>query len=915
METTRRHLRHAARRRRLPGRLACLACLICLALAVGVAPARATGATVVADINTHGVGTRFGALVAVGETLFFIREGRTPELWRSDGTPGGTTLVTAIEVGQDPYGSIEAELIGGSERLFFVLGRGAQPGLWTSDGTAAGTVRLLTADPAAPIDGHALVGRTLFFSAVDAGGRELWASDGTATGTRRVADLRPGPEGSGPHELTAAGARLFFVADDGVAGRELWASDGTAAGTTRLPEFQPGPESADLSALTAVGDQVFGVFADRSGPILWATTAGGTGVRQLAAWCGMAGLAVDQLTGAGDRLFLRVAHTGPTGAEGELWLSDGSPAGTRRVRAFGTAPEQLTAVGSRLFFSLVEPATGSELWTSDGSEAGTTLVREILPGEWGANPLELTAVGGRLYFVATLQPAYLRTREMALFQSDGSTGGTVALRSFIARDGPESETPADLAAVGARLFFVAGDRDAGRELWRSDGTPRGTVMVKDITAGTHGSGVSGVIRAGQRLYLIADDGTHGPTLWSGDLAGSGLRPVIENLPFVPGLSTIAGPWALGERALFAIGGTSGYEGLWSTDGTRAGTHVLSRGFANLLSRARPRAVVGRRMMFLSTAPAGEELWSTDGTPEGTTRIAGLGSAAASELTAVGATLFFTAQHADGVRLWRSDGSEAGTGWLSVRPIAPGWAGPQQLTAVGGRLFFVAASPQSGAELWVSDGTSGGTRLVRDINTGPASAQPRWLTASGGTLFFAADDGRQGCALWRSDGSAEGTALVHDMFTGQDGAGGAQCPGPMVMAGGRLFLSAVDAEHGRELWTSDGTAQGTRMVGDLRPGPLSSYPDDMTAIFGRILFSAGDGAGGPELWLSDGSTGGTRQLLDLWPGPDGSYPSSVRRVGERIFFGADDGLHGRELVVLPVEELGLNLRATSLPLIR
>ncbi len=38
--------------------------------------------------------------------------------------------------------------------------------------------------------------------------------------------------------------------------------------------------------------------------------------------------------------------------------------------------------------------------------------------------------------------------------------------------------------VGDTLYFVATDASNGSELWRSDGTPAGTALIKDILPGT-----------------------------------------------------------------------------------------------------------------------------------------------------------------------------------------------------------------------------------------------------------------------------------------------------------------------------------------------------------------------------------------------------------------------------------------------
>ncbi|CAN5644369.1 hypothetical protein BH23CHL8_BH23CHL8_07450 [soil metagenome] len=67
--------------------------------------------------------------------------------------------------------------------------------------------------------------------------------------------------------------------------------------------------------------------------------------------------------------------------------------------------------------------------------------------------------------------------------------------------------------------------------------------------------------------------------------------------------------------------------------------------------------------------------------------------------------------------------------------------------------------------------------------------------------------------------------------------------------GRLHFTARDAAHGRELWTSAGTASSTRLVRDIRRGPRDSGPHELTAVGRRLFFSAGD-AHGRELWVHE-----------------------------------------------------------------
>jgi ELWxxDGT repeat protein len=91
------------------------------------------------------------------------------------------------------------------------------------------------------------------------------------------------------------------------------------------------------------------------------------------------------------------------------------------------------------------------------------------------------------------------------------------------------------------------------------------------------------------------------------------------------------------------------------------------------------------------------------------------------------------------------------------------------------------------------------------------------------------------------------------------------PSFLTDVNGVLFFSATDTAHGTELWMTDGTPAGTRLVADIYPGPEGSYPNELTNVNGTLFFSADDGVHGMELWISDGTRLGTKILADIDPG--------------------------------------------------
>jgi len=174
----------------------------------------------------------------------------------------------------------------------------------------------------------------------------------------------------------------------------------------------------------------------------------------------------------------------------------------------------------------------------------------------------------------------------------------------------------------------------------------------------------------------------------------------------------------------------------------------------------------------------------------------------------------------------------------------------------------------------------GPYLVKDINTS-GSSNPDQLTDMNGTLYFAARGGGKGIELWRSDGTADGTRRVKDIKPGPGGSS----PGGLAAIDGLLYFFADDGVHGRELWVSDGTGPGTRLLKDIRPGP-DGQPDSpsFTQFEGIVYFFASEGypPSGFQVWRTDGTEGGTYRVSNI-SGGIGHSSWFLGPVAEKLFF--------------------------------
>ena len=225
--------------------------VVILSQLFGGAPAsQASGpAHLVKDINTTPTvdsGSAPNRFLRVGGITFFMAKLPATgfELWRTDGTEAGTFLVKDSNPG--PAGSGNGSITAASGTLYFGAYDGANGDeLWKSDGTEAGTVLVTEINPG-PASGFTIEGLNdvngmLIFQADDGvHGQELWRSDGTGSGTVLIQDIAAGPAASFPYQITLAGNRIFFGAQDETNGRELW----TARSAILLN--QPGRALRDL---------------------------------------------------------------------------------------------------------------------------------------------------------------------------------------------------------------------------------------------------------------------------------------------------------------------------------------------------------------------------------------------------------------------------------------------------------------------------------------------------------------------------------------------------------------------------------------------------------------------------------------------------------------------------------------------
>lgn len=635
-----------------------------------------------------------------------------------------------------------------------------------------------------------------------------------------------------PEQLRVVDGRLFFTADDGVHGRELWtwepsgaaeengafADEAIAGGIARLvADLMPGRASSGVEHLRDCAGVLY---------FLAETPASG---REVCFWDSQADAVrvIDVCPGAKGSDPAPVCYAGPSGVL--FWADDGTNGRQLHATQPGTLATirltDLTGVDPRrgIFSESTKDGlyiffTSYTLGRSEGTRETTGLYYKGLSEQTN---IRFWPLGNRMLLLCG-------TTETGkeLWTTDGSDAGTLMLRDIM--PGPDSSDPDEGCPVGTNLYYKACSPEYGIELWKTDGTNAGTVMVKDIYPGPASGNPHYFHGVGDVVYFLADDGIHGT------------EP-------------------------------------WKSDGTEAGT-VLVCDLYQGVSSSSPWSPCGfkNRLYFCANSPGyGEEVFSTGDTPGTATLlrdiVPGTGSSGPDNLTQYGNFLFFTCDNKqNGEELWMSDGTESGTRLAAdIAPILMNpSSSPQSLTDAQGRLFFTLPDIDHGRELWISDGTEPGTHIATDMVPGPAGSEPQELCSSSGTLFFTADTPELGRELWAVPSGEENARLVKDLVPGAESGN----PRLLTPAGDVILFTAGDTAHGHELWISNGTSDGTRLVKDVSKDSSSGPITEIFSVRGRIYFYVQRGLEAVELWRTDKSEAGTRALFQIDAGHAGWDPA-------------------------------------------
>jgi ELWxxDGT repeat protein len=463
-------------------------------------------------VHPANLGTTPMSLGTIGDRLFFSAiDASGVELWKSDGTPDSTTRVKDIAEGFTTEGSNPRLLVAFKGRVYFATRANGPESVWVSDGTAGGTTAL-------PIQSADQV-----FQIVTAGDH-LYILEGTNDTSTTLWEL----DGVGaPSRVTSLmnGFGTKVLALNGV----LYALGGSLCRIDAKAVGPCAPNVVTPYAVATAGGRLFTATGDGK---LAVTVGDLSSTTIIGAATGLP-VAISQPTALGEVVYF---FAGDGRGQEALWRSDGSEPGTYIVRnivppmnGIGVSTPTTVAAGERLFFVIrgMNQSEGGDLWISDGSAAGTYVIAH-LSDDFGSQDT-LAVLGDEVLF-----PASDSKHGSELWSTDHTAVGIHLVRDIY--QGPMSSRPHDLTPLGDHIAFSACD-EYGCEPYVTDGTEAGTTRVADIAPGAASSSPSSFARIGPRLFVSADDMVHGRELWvltlcDGDCNGDGKVTIDELLTAV-----------------------------------------------------------------------------------------------------------------------------------------------------------------------------------------------------------------------------------------------------------------------------------------------------------------------------------------------------------------------------------------------
>lgn len=394
-----------------------------------------------------------------------------------------------------------------------------------------------------------VVENRLFFSAYGRKhGKELWISDGTDTGTRMVKDINKGDNWKGPNMLREGDGELLFKGEDPALGETFWRSNGTEDGTYIVRQRNSNSFSAPFFKQKLAGDIY--IIEDQAIYLEDSETKILTLVKQFDQTYYQK-FTARQFQTFGEGFIFQISYKwredNTIHSESELWISDGTPLGTRQVEEIN--PKDILHISSKrqvIYHTIKTKYDRDEIGLYSlhalRIEGGIITDTEILRYD----EIRGSFIETKSYDVFSVcidkQVRFSSSKVTGgIYRSDGTPSGTQNFKPSTGECRSSEKIGPYTKELTDHLFFLGFSPEFGTELWTSDLTAAGTQMVKDILPGRgHGiwrdfrhkyisSGDHSVLLNG-KLYFFASDSEYGNELWVSDGTEAGTHLVMDICP-------------------------------------------------------------------------------------------------------------------------------------------------------------------------------------------------------------------------------------------------------------------------------------------------------------------------------------------------------------------------------------------------